>query len=71
MVGVAADHRADRDQRVEAAGLRQPLQRERDLERAGDRDELGLDAPPARRAFTSSARADSSSALQISSLKRE
>src|SRR3989338_7247821 len=34
MKRLAADHRADRDQGVEAPGLREPLQRERDLERA-------------------------------------
>jgi hypothetical protein len=46
--------------------LRQPLQRERDLERAGDRTN-SASTPD----LLSSARAVSSSALQISSLKRE
>ena len=39
VVGLAADHRAERDQRVEVAGLREPLQRERRLQRAGHRDD--------------------------------
>ena len=38
MVGLAADHRAERDQRIEVARLRKPLQRERRLQRAGHRD---------------------------------
>jgi hypothetical protein len=35
VVGIAADHGAERHQRVIAPALRHPLQGERDLERAG------------------------------------
>jgi hypothetical protein len=44
MVGVAANHRADRRERIEASRLRHPLQRERDLQRTGNGNELGLGA---------------------------
>src|SRR5262245_9286078 len=42
VVGVAADDRADRGERVEAPRFREPLQSARDLERARDRLKLGL-----------------------------
>ena len=38
MVGLAADHGAQRDQRIEVAGLREPLQRQRRFERARNGD---------------------------------
>jgi hypothetical protein len=37
VIRLAADHAADRDQRVEFVGLREPLQRQRNLERARHR----------------------------------
>ena len=44
VIGLAADDRAQRDQRVEVAGLREPLQRERRLQRArhGDDGDVAL-----------------------------